>query len=305
MKMDFSGIKVLLIGDLMIDTYTYCTSNRMSPEAPVPVLNPKEISSFPGGAGNVAMNLRKLGGQVSCVGCIGNDSLGLDLIDSFRNNNINTDNIYFTDFKTISKNRYYSNDKQVMRIDLEEVTESWEPPTLSNFSSENYDVIILSDYNKGVLNNQWFTALKAKNVIVDPKKDDFSFYSNADIITPNLSELKRASNVSLNTKEDIIDICKKMINKFNFKYIVSKRSEKGIIIIGRDNFVKIIHAHKVDNPDVTGAGDTVISTLSLAYTKYNNIVKAAEIANAAAAIVVGKKGTATASISEIQNLLTK
>ena len=305
MKMDFSGIKVLLIGDLMVDTYTYCTSNRMSPEAPVPVLNPEEISSFPGGAGNVALNLSKLGGQVSCVGCIGNDQLGLDLIDSFQNNNINTDHIYFTDFKTISKNRYFSNGKQVMRIDLEEVTESWQPPTLSNFSSENYDVIILSDYNKGVLNNQWFTALKAKNIIVDPKKDDFSFYSNADIITPNLNELKRASKVSLNTKEDIISICKKMINKFNFKYIVSKRSEKGIIIIGRENFVKIIDAHKVDNPDVTGAGDTVISTLSLAYTKYNDIVKAAEIANAAAAIVVGKKGTATASISEIQNLLTK
>ena len=90
MKMDFSGIKVLLIGDLMVDTYTYCTSNRMSPEAPVPVLNPEEISSFPGGAGNVAFNLSKLGGQVSCVGCIGNDQLGLDLIDSFQNNNINT-----------------------------------------------------------------------------------------------------------------------------------------------------------------------------------------------------------------------
>ena len=88
-------------------------------------------------------------------------------------------------------------------------------------------------------------------------------------------------------------------------YIVSKRSEKGMIIIGKDNFVKIIDAHKVDNPDVTGAGDTVISTLSLAYAKCNNIVKATEIANAAAAIVVGKKGTATASISEIQNLLTK
>lgn len=300
--MDFSNIKVLLIGDLMVDTYTYCVSNRISPEAPVPIVSPKEIVTFPGGAGNVAMNLSKLGAQVTCVGCVGSDHLGIDLIKYLEDNNINTEHIYFTAINTTNKNRYFSNGEQLMRMDLEEVNDNWQPSNLSDFDN-NYDVIIFSDYNKGVLNNRWFTNLKAKNIFVDPKKDDFSFYSNADIITPNLNELQRASNTIVKTQKDIIDICNKMIKEFNFKFIVSKRSDKGMIIVGKDNFVKIIDAYEVPNPDVTGAGDTVISVLSLAYTKYNDIVKAAEIANAAASIVVSKKGTATVSIAEIQSLL--
>lgn len=286
----------------MMDTYTYCESNRISPEAPVPIVIPKDVINIPGGAGNVAMNLSKLGAQVTCVGCVGGDHLGLDLINHLNNNNINTEHIYSIGINTTNKNRYFSNGKQLMRLDLEEIHENWQPPSLSNFANSNYDVIILSDYNKGVLNNKWFTNLKAKNIIVDPKKDDFSFYKNADIITPNLNELQRVSNSKIKTQNDIIDSCNQIINKSNLKFIVSKRGEKGMIIVGKDNFIKIINAHKVHNPDVTGAGDTVISTLSLAYTKYNDIVKAVEIANAAASIVVGKKGTATASTAEIQSL---
>ena len=301
--MNFSNIKVLLIGDLMMDTYTYCDSNRISPEVPVPIVIPKDVINIPGGAGNVAMNLSKLGAQVTCVGYVGKDNLGLDLIDYLNDNNINTEHIYSAGVNTTNKNRYFSNGKQLMRLDLEEIHENWQPPNLSNFANSNYDVIILSDYNKGVLNNKWFTNLKAKNIIVDPKKDDFSFYKNADIITPNLNELQRVSNFKIKTRNDIIDICNKIIDESNLKFIISKRGEKGMIIVGKDNFVKIINAHKVHNPDVTGAGDTVISTLSLAYTKYNDIVKATQIANAAASIVVGKKGTATTSTAEIQSLL--
>jgi len=301
--MNFSNIKVLLIGDLMMDTYTYCDSNRISPEVPVPIVIPKDVINIPGGAGNVAMNLSKLGAQVTCVGYVGKDNLGLDLIDYLNDNNINTEHIYSAGVNTTNKNRYFSNGEQLMRLDLEKIDENWHPPNLSNFANGNYDVIILSDYNKGVLNNKWFTNLKSKNIIVDPKKDDFSFYTNADIITPNLNELQRVSNFKIKTQNDIIDICSKIINESNLKFIVSKRGEKGMIVVGKNNFVKIINPYKVVNPDVTGAGDTVISTLSLAYTKYNDIIKAAEIANAAASIVVGKKGTATASTAEIQSLL--
>jgi len=286
-----------------MDTYTYCDSNRISPEAPIPIVIPNDVINIPGGAGNVAMNLSKLGAQVTCVGCVGRDHLGLDLIKYLDDNNINTEHIYSTGVNTTNKNRYFSNGEQLMRMDLEEILENWQPPNLSNFANGNYDAIILSDYNKGVLNNKWFTNLKAKNILVDPKKDDFSFYTNADIITPNLNELQRASNTKIKTQNEIIDICNKIIKKFNFKFIVSKRGEKGMIIVGKNNFVKIINAHKVLNPDVTGAGDTVISTLSLAYAKCKDIVKAAEMANAAASIVVGKKGTATASTAEIQSLL--
>ena len=193
-----------------MDTYTYCESKRISPEAPVPIVIPKDVINIPGGAGNVAMNLSKLGAQVTCVGCVGGDHLGLDLINHLNKNNINTEHIHSVGVNTTSKNRYFSNGKQLMRLDLEEIYDNWQPPDLSNFANSNYDVIILSDYNKGVLNNKWFTNLKAKNIIVDPKKDDFSFYKNADIITPNLNELQRVSNSKIKTEKRLNNLSDKI-----------------------------------------------------------------------------------------------
>ena len=113
-----------------MDTYTYCESNRISPEAPVPIVIPKDVINIPGGAGNVAMNLSKLGAQVTCVGCVGGDHLGLDLINYLNNNNINTEHIHSIGVNTTNKNRYFSNGKQLMRLDLEEIHEYWQTPNL-------------------------------------------------------------------------------------------------------------------------------------------------------------------------------
>lgn len=303
MNLDFKDIKVLLIGDFMIDQYVLCSSTRMSPEAPVPVLNPEKIYSSPGGAGNVALNLSRLGANVTCVGCIGSDAEGVELTKLLEEKGINTDLLYITGLPTTVKRRYYSNGNQVLRVDVEKEIENWSPST-TDIEFDEYDLIILSDYNKGVLNNRWFSSIKSKNIFVDPKKDDFSFYSNANIITPNLNELQRASNSKINDKNSIIKACQLILQKAsNLEYILAKKGDKGMTIVGRNGFIKHIDAYKVDNPDVTGAGDTVIAAFSLAFAKTNNVEDSARIANAAAAIVVEKVGTATVTISEINNYI--
>ena len=301
MILNFNNINVLLIGDFMIDQYVLCDSTRMSPEAPVPVLNPEEIYFTPGGAGNVAINLSELGASVTCLGTVGLDKNGKKLKNLLIQKNINVDNLYETDLPTTLKKRYYLKGKQVLRVDIEEINEYWSPKNL-NFDYDKYDIIILSDYNKGVLNNQWFSKIKAKNIVVDPKKDNFSFYSNATIITPNLNELQKAANTEINNNDTLIKVCQSMIKNSNLEYILAKKGDKGISIVGRDGFVKHIDAYKVNDPDVTGAGDTVIAVFSLSLAKTNDVEKSARIANAVAALVVEKKGTAFVTLDEFNSL---
>jgi len=301
MNLDFSDIKVLLIGDFMIDHYIMGTSTRMSPEAPVPVVTPEKDYSIPGGAGNVAMNLKLMGANVTCVGCVGNDIWGKKLLSILKNEGVKTEGIELIDgHPTTLKQRIYSDGRQVARLDTEKII-NWQ----SNYQiRQNYDIIILSDYNKGVLNNLWFDINNLDSVIVDPKKDTFNHYKESTIITPNLNELKKASNIDIKDDKSIVDACGQLIKENNFKYIVAKKGDQGMTIVGEDNFFRHIKAHDVENPDVTGAGDTVIAALSLAYAQTKDIELSAKIANTAAAVVVGKIGTATVTIEEINNYIS-
>ena len=305
MKLDFSEMKVLLIGDFMADIYIYGSSSRMSPEAPVPVVDVNEVKISPGGAGNVAMNLRSFGAQVSCIGSVGDDKEGLAILKMLQDKKIDTNLISTSKINTITKKRYFANGKQILRIDREQIDNMWQPVSIDELQTDKFDVIIMSDYNKGVLNNNWFNKINSKNIIVDPKKDNFSFYKNANIITPNLNELQRTTNIDLVDEESIIKVCNKIIYKNNLDYIIAKRGDKGMMVCGKNNYLKIIEPHKVKNPDVTGAGDTVIAALSLAYTKFGDIEKSAIISNAAASIAVSKKGTSFPKIAEIEELLSK
>lgn len=307
MTMDFSEVNVLLIGDFMLDHYVIGKSNRISPEAPVPVIIPQKEYSIPGGAGNVAMNLSSLGANVKCIGCVGNDHWGHKLISILNSKNINTESIEVIDkYPTTLKQRIYIGNKQVARLDREKIMD-WQP---SNFVKEDYDIVILSDYNKGVLNKLWFNMGDLGKVIADPKKASrFNHYKNSTIITPNLNELYKASEIkkfdSMNNDESIVSICHDLIQENNFEYIIAKRGSVGITIIGRNKFFKHIRAHKINNPDVTGAGDTVIAALSIAYAKTNDIEYSTTFANAAAGVVVAKTGTAVCNLNEVQRLLTK
>ena len=143
-----------------------------------------------------------------------------------------------------------------------------------------------------------------ENVIVYPKKDDFSHYSQANIITPNLNELQRASKIEINDNKSLVNACNELIQECNFNYIIAKKGDKGMTIVGKNNFVKHIEAHSVENPDVTGAGDTVIAALSLAFAKTKDIEISTIFANAAAAVVEGYTGTATITIDEINNYIS-
>ena len=301
MNLDFSDIKVLLIGDFMIDHYIMGTSTRMSPEAPVPVVTPEKDYSIPGGAGNVAMNLKLMGANVTCVGCIGNDIWGKKLLSILKNEGVKTEGIeLIDDHPTTLKQRIYSDGRQVARLDTEKII-NWQS---NSQIRQNYDIIILSDYNKGVLNNLWFDINNLDTVIVDPKKDTFNHYKESTIITPNLNELKKASNIAIKDDKSIVNACSQLIKENNFKYIVAKKGDQGMTIVGEDNFFRHIKAHAVQNPDVTGAGDTVIAALSLAYAQTKDIELSAKIANAAAAVVVEKIGTATVTIEEINNYIS-
>lgn len=306
MKLDFSDIKVLLIGDFMIDHYIIGTSTRMSPEAPVPVVIPEKEYSIPGGAGNVAMNLSSMGANVTCLGAVGNDISGQKLIEILNTNNISTKYIEFIEgYTTTLKKRIYSNGIQIARVDQEEYLD-WNPNISENFDYEDYDVIILSDYSKGVLMRPWFFKPKETNVILDPKNKKWEhLLKHSNIVTPNLNELEKLSGVNIIDNNSILNACNKLIEENNFDYIIAKKGDQGMSVVGKDNFVKHIEAHHVNNADVTGAGDTVIATLSLAYAKDKDIEFSAKLANAAAAIVVGKTGTATASIKEIREFPIK
>ena len=299
MKLDFTDVTILLIGDFMIDHYVIGTSSRMSPEAPVPVVIPKEEYSIPGGAGNVAMNLSAIGANVICLGTVGNDIWGEKLISTLKNEGINIDGIEIVEnHPTTLKQRIYSNGKQVARLDTEKFLE-WNPQ-ISDNNIINHDACIFSDYNKGVNSN---ISSDIDLLVVDPKKNDFSEYKNVNIITPNLSELEKVAKIKLKNDQAIVEACDELIEKNNFDYIIAKKGDQGITIVGKDNFFKHVKAHCVSSPDVTGAGDTVIATLSVAYAKTRDIELSVKIANAAASIVVGKSGTATTTVKEIEELL--
>ena len=301
MNLDFSDIKVVVVGDFMIDHYIMGESNRMSPEAPVPVVVPKKEYVIPGGAGNVAMNMSSLGAQVSCVGVIGDDSWGEKLLSILNERGIDSTYIdKIKDFKTTLKQRIYSNDKQIARIDNEEILK--QKCSFMDEKFNNYDVIILSDYNKGVLTTNWFQKPENVTVFLDPKKSFINF-NQCDIITPNLNELKQLSGNNIISEEDIKESCKMILNKYNLKYIIAKRGDKGITIIGNNDYVKHLKAKFVEAPDVTGAGDTVISSISLAFAVTNNIEKSAEFAIYSSALAVSKLGTATVTIDEINNYI--
>ena len=303
MNLDFSNVKVIVVGDLMVDNYMTGTSVRTSPEAPVPVIVPNNKYFVAGGAANVAMNLSSLGSKVSCAGVIGNDNLGQNLKKTLDKKGIDTKYVEsFENFTTTSKERIYCNGRQIVRIDNEEFFEK--KCSFMEINFDKYDVIVLSDYNKGVLNQPWFKKPKNSLVFLDPKKSFINF-SQCDIITPNLNELKELSGRNICSEIDIIHSSKEILNKYDLQYVIAKKGEEGITIIGNKDYVKHLNAKFVKNPDVTGAGDTVISSISLAFAVTDDIVKSVEFAIYASALAVSKPGTATVTIDEINNYIMK
>ena len=310
MNTNFSELTVLVIGDMMLDTYIYDSLNRISPEANVPVVLEENENFYAGGAANVAMNINALGAKVIPIGVVGNDISSNTLIRLLRKENIDTASMIKVDnIHTTTKKRIFINEKQHLRLDRDSSISDDKIYDLLYFEIQNNikktDVIIISDYNKGVISKKICDfAINLANrmdipIIVDPKKEKFDYYSKATAITPNLDEAALVANTK--NIDKLISFFQKEIERINVDYFILKLGKKGIILIKRNTTKKFI-ARKIKSPDVTGAGDTVISTLSLMIALENKIESCVEYANIAAGKVVEKKETAIITKREIFNL---
>ncbi|NPA54955.1 MAG: D-glycero-beta-D-manno-heptose-7-phosphate kinase [Epsilonproteobacteria bacterium] len=297
---------ILVIGDFMIDHYLWGKSNRISPEAPVPVVEITKEEDRLGGAGNVVNNLLSLGSEVMIATILGDENERMMRL--LNEQNINTKGVFVDNTrKTIIKSRVIASNHQVIRYDKETknyITKEFEQK-IFDFAKDNIDkidMILLSDYEKGVLTPTLTQKLidlanaKNKKLIIDPK-NNFYKYQNAYMIKPNKKELSIATNIEINTKEDLIKAGWALKEELNLEYLLVTLSEDGMALFGKE-FIQIPTLAR-EVYDVTGAGDTVLASLGYFLSKNDNLIEAMHFANAAAAVVVGKVGSATVTINEI------
>lgn len=302
--------KICVIGDLMIDHYLWGSCERISPEAPVQVVDVKKETAVLGGAGNVINNLKALEADVTVISAIGDDEAGDELKSMLENLGVKLLLSKEAGRKTSKKSRIIVSNQQVVRYDKESKTQicnSSQEDILNNLASiiDGLDVILLSDYGKGVLGEELTRSIialansKNKKVLVDPKGDDYSKYSGAYLLTPNKKEASQATKIKIDSKESLITAIKKLKDDINLGVSVITLSEDGIAIFDDKLTVKPTVAREVY--DVTGAGDTVLAALGYMTALGYDIYKSVEFANLAAGVVVGKVGSATATLDEIED----
>lgn len=302
---------ILVIGDLMLDHYIFGSATRLSPEAPVPIVNANKESKIIGGAANVASNLIDLGAEVYLAGVIGDDAFGEEVKQLLEAKNINTSLIVKDQSRrTTVKTRIIAGNHQIVRIDKEDVHDisAVLEETFFNFLApyiEKVNMVILSDYNKGLLTHTLSLKIIGlckrlnKQIIVDPKGLDYSKYHGAFIIKPNRKELAEASKTEkINNDEALIKAANVILKATEAEYLIVTLSEAGIAIITKED-CKIIPVVATEVYDVTGAGDTVIATLAYCLSIGFNTEEAATVANYAASIVIKHIGSATTTIDEI------
>ncbi len=301
----FIGKKVLVIGDVMLDSYWWGNVERISPEAPVPIVHTRKKEYRLGGAANVALNLKRLGAEPIICSVIGHDAEGEILLRLLGNENISSQGIIISDLRpTTVKTRIISGKNQLLRIDIEE-DELLVKEDASNLESKiseiinTSDLVIFEDYDKGVISQSLIEEIVKKAidikipVAVDPKKRNFMAYKNVTLFKPNLRELSEGLKIDLNTGSDIKEIkeaAKLLQDKLHVDHVLITLSEKGVYLSEKDGTGHQIPAHIRDIYDVSGAGDTVISVaaLTLLANVYGNVVAA--LANLAGGLVCEKVG---------------
>jgi D-beta-D-heptose 7-phosphate kinase/D-beta-D-heptose 1-phosphate adenosyltransferase len=306
---DFSSAKVLVIGDVMLDRYWFGTTARISPEAPVPIVNINNVDNRPGGAGNVALNIAALGGEVTLLGIVGNDEAANVLAEQLSAAGVEQDLCRLNSIATIIKLRVISRHQQLLRLDFEEqpiVGSEEELIAAYKKHLTHTKLVILSDYNKGTLSNPQLLIHLAHEanipVIVDPKGDDFSIYQHADILTPNLKEFTAITG-GCQHEQTFLEKGVQLLADYHIKSLLVTRGENGMTLIEEKNTMHF-PAYAREVLDVTGAGDTVISVLGTALAAGLNLQDATALANLAASIAVGKLGAATVSFPELQVALS-
>src|SRR6185312_14849259 len=315
---ELSKQTVLVVGDLMLDRFVYGEVGRISPEAPAPVLAVKREEMTPGGAGNVALNIAGLGARCILVSCIGDDDAGKKLSEAFglTGGQIDAKLVLDAGRPTTQKARFVSeqHSTHLLRADWEEthaIPKHCEEEVLANAlkALPACGALVLSDYGKGVLTPSVIEKLieaarKAKKpVVVDPKSHDYKTYKHATLITPNRAELSRAAHRDLRKTEDIVEAAKKLIGEASLDAILVTRSEEGVSLVRAKGDPIHVPSHPVKVRDVSGAGDTVVATIAAMLALSTDLEAATRAANAAAAVVVGKRGTAAVNFVEMRAVL--
>ncbi|WP_411728078.1 bifunctional D-glycero-beta-D-manno-heptose-7-phosphate kinase/D-glycero-beta-D-manno-heptose 1-phosphate adenylyltransferase HldE [Methyloglobulus sp.] len=305
---DFSKARVLVVGDVMLDRYWSGKAVRISPEAPVPVVHVKTIEDRVGGAGNVALNIAKLGGKVTLLGVIGDDVEGQTIKQLLAAEGVDCEFVVEKSVRSICKLRVMAQHQQLIRVDFEESPLQFEEELLfarlCKHLPEN-NVLVFSDYGKGTLANVAKHIHEAKQaglkVLVDPKGTDYKRYAGADIITPNLAELQAVAGICEN-EQDFLEKGRGLLKQHQIPSLLLTRGEVGMTLI-QETQAHSLPAQAKDVFDVTGAGDTVIAVMALGIAVGLPLYEAMYLANLAGGIVVGKLGTSTVSTLELSRAM--
>ena len=300
--------KILVVGDLMLDRYWMGSVNRISPEAPVPIIDINLCEDKPGGAANVAKNLSDFGMEVTLVGIIGKDEAADDLKRNISSLDIKFLPIIDPNIRTTLKLRVIDRDKQLIRIDHEDINASSKIDDLNKSIMSyinDFDGIIFSDYDKGVVKpiiKNILDYCKENNIktFIDPKGTSFDCYKNSFLLKPNLKEFEIIMGKS-NNKEEFIKKGKMMLSNLSLEYLLVTEGKDGMTLFS-NNKVKHFQALQQDVFDVTGAGDTVISILTACFLSGEDITKSVDYSNTAASLSVQKLGSTSVSQDELFNV---
>jgi D-beta-D-heptose 7-phosphate kinase/D-beta-D-heptose 1-phosphate adenosyltransferase len=311
----FKKLNILVIGDLMIDEYVWGDVDRISPEAPVPVVRVNRENFTLGGAGNVINNIVSMGASVSVIGTAGTGKTGKQLLAKLAELGVEIDGIVSEPYRpTTRKTRIIASSQQVLRIDRE-TKESVSADTFDRLlnllekKTASADLVIISDYSKGLVTKELVASVSdiaRKNGILclaDPKGMNFLKYENVHILTPNRKETALASGMEINSTDDLIGAGEKILESARLEKLLVTCGKDGMLLFEKDQSPFRIQSMARQVFDVSGAGDTVISILGLCLAAGASFRRSAEVANAAAGIVVGKVGTATATAEELAEAL--
>lgn len=306
----FKKSKVLIVGDLMLDQFIWGRVDRISPEAPVPVVWVERESYMPGGASNVAHNISSLGAKAFLSGIIGDDAAGARLLEELKNLGIDTNSVLIdSKRRTTHKTRIVAHSQQVVRFDredIEPISHKLEKKLLEKINDrlKDIDALIIEDYGKGVVTPHLvknIVAMAKKNkkiVVVDPKEKHFSYYRGVTALTPNRKEAEQAVGFEIRNEQSLRRAGKKLLDKLNCRAVLITLGEQGACLFYNN---KVYHIPTMARQvyDVSGAGDTVVALFTLSYTVGLSLEQAAYLANQAAAIVVAKVGVAVTNPEEL------
>jgi D-beta-D-heptose 7-phosphate kinase/D-beta-D-heptose 1-phosphate adenosyltransferase len=312
----FTGARILVVGDIIVDHFIWGTVSRISPEAPVPVVNVTREEMLLGGGANVLHNIYSLGGSATLCGIVGNDEMGGRLRELLAELGASSAGLVVGQRPTTVKTRVVAQGQQVVRFDREQAgfpSEATGRAMLDYIDKHlvDFDVVIVSDYYKGVISKTLMDHLLQKAravgqesgrwipVVVDPKPDQSARFVGATIITPNHLEAEKMSGLPITNEQELIEAATVLLHKFSCEAVLITRGEAGMSLLVAGKEIVTIPTMAREVYDVTGAGDTVIAALALGLAAGANFSEAAALANVAAGIVVGKIGTATVSGAEV------